>query len=462
MTRFVPIRISSQQHRIFFRLLYFFSAVLLLSQTFALAAPSYDPYAPVASEVEEKRLELTEKREFIRPVADILALPFEVVKLGIDPVLYQLEKRHVAKKIYWVYNKLKDRGIGPFIIQKGYGEELGLNLESVELAGLKKELPGVSWHNKIKWIPLRNLFGVYTGPEIERVWDTPLSLRSDFMYERRSEEDFWGIGPDSGLGQGSNYDQEKTAFNFGADYDFNYIALASLMFGYQHVNIAEGFDSNETHGGGKNNIKAAFPTLPGINGSDEINFTWALESDHRDNKDRPTRGHYEKIGFGYHYGVRGSDTRYFKYLTDLSYFLPILSDRRIFAVRFYGEHNSELDSDEVPFFNKARLGGHVSDPEGGLPLRSFERNRFYDDSVVVLNIEYRYNIWHYRDLKMDAVIFFDDGMVFDQFAEMQWRDLQESYGGGFRIFVRDKNIATLEAAHGNEGTEFYARTGTVF
>lgn len=462
MIRFVPIRFSRRHRTIFLRSLYFFSVVLLLSQTFSSAASSYDPYAPIAPETEEARLAITKKHELIRPVADILAFPFEVVKLGVDPVLYQLEKRHVPKKIYWIYTKLKDRGIGPFIIQKGYGEEIGLNLDPVQLTEMQKELPGVSWNNKIKWIPGRNLFGMYTGPEIERAWGTPLSLRSEFMYERRAEEDFWGIGPDSGLGQGSNYDQEKTAFDISADYALNYTTTASLAVGYEHVNIAEGFDSNETHGGGKNNIKPAFPVLPGINGADEINFTWALESDHRDNKDRPTKGHYEKIAFGYHNGVSGSDARYFRYLTDLSFFLPIFSERRVFAVRFYGEQNNELDSDEVPFFNKARLGGHVSDPRSGLPLRSFERNRFFDDSVTVLNIEYRYNIWEYRNLKMDAVVFFDDGMVFDQFAEMQWRDLQESYGGGFRIFVRDKNIVTVEVAHGNEGTEFYARTGTVF
>ncbi|MBI4431611.1 MAG: BamA/TamA family outer membrane protein [Candidatus Omnitrophica bacterium] len=433
-----------------------------LSQDHVLATTSYDPYAPVSREERDERLSLTKRREFIRPVADIFALPFDIVKLALDPVTYEVESRHIPRKLTWIYDELKEKGIKPFIQNKGKGAAVGLDIEAVKLARLEERLPGVAWHNKVKWISVRDQFLLSSAPKIDRIFDTPLSLCAGFQYELLGEEDFWGIGPDSGLGQGSNYEQEKTQFTLGADFDINFVAKATFDFGYEHVNIAEGHDSNETHGGGKNNIKAAFPTLEGINGSDEINFVWGLEYDRRNNNKRPTKGHREKITFGYHHGVRGSDARYFEYLTDLSIFVPVFSERRVLAVRFYGEHNNELDSDEVPFFNKARLGGHQTDPEEGLPLRSFERNRFFDDSVAVLNIEYRYNIWHYRDYKLDAVVFFDEGQVFDKFSEIQWGDFQESYGGGFRVYVLDRNIFTAEIAHGNEGTEFYARTGTVF
>ena len=95
-------------------------------------------------------------------------------------------------------------------------------------------------------------------------------------------------------------------------------------------------------------------------------------------------------------------------------------------------------------------------------LRAYDPNRFTDRSLLLLNLEYRYNIWEYKDWKTDAVIFMDEGQVFRNFGDFKLRDFRESYGVGLRTSIAGIVLLSLEAAHGDEGTHFYAKSTTPF
>lgn len=440
-----------------FLLVCFLALSLLLSAyPSSLWALSYDPYAPIPKEELKDRQDRTERAEFYRPLTEAGALPFGLIKLAVDPLLYNIEDYHVPTKIDWMFDELKEKGIEPILVQGGLGRGLGLNVELVRLLGLHERLPSLEWQNQFKWIPVDKLVQMKSEASLRRVMESPVSLRGGFLYKLQSEEDFWGLGPDSIRARGSTVKIEQVELTSVVDVDLTYSTVLSLESVYQHTNIRNGDD------GRMNNIKTGFPTIPGINGDDELNWTLNLENDKRDQPKRPTHGHYEQIAFGYHHGVQGSNARYFKYKAQFSWFWPVLSDRRILAFRFYGEHNSEINGRDVPFFNQAHLGGHLSNPDDGAPLRAYQRNRFIDRSVALFNLEYRYNVWEYRDLKLDTILFWDEGQVFDKFSEWQIKDLRESYGIGFRLFLAEHNIVSLEFAHGDEGTEIYARTGAIF
>jgi len=104
----------------------------------ALAQTAYDPYVPISQDDLQERTRKTRQGEFFKPLGDIAALPFEVLKLGMDPILYELETRHVPRKLTWIIEKLADRGIVPKLSGGGLGAGVGLDLESVKLFGLSE------------------------------------------------------------------------------------------------------------------------------------------------------------------------------------------------------------------------------------------------------------------------------------------------------------------------------------
>lgn len=110
----------------------------------------------------------------------------------------------------------------------------------------------------------------------------------------------------------------------------------------------------------------------------------------------------------------------------------------------------------------AKLGGTGAYPRLSEPLRSYDFNRFFDESLLLGNLEYRYTIWEYRDFKTDAVFFLDEGQVFKDIGSFQFKDFRESYGFGFRTSLANVMFFSIEMAHGDEGTRIYAQTRTPF
>ena len=66
-----------------------------------------------------------------------------------------------------------------------------------------------------------------------------------------------------------------------------------------------------------------------------------------------------------------------------------------------------------------------------------------------------------RDYKVDAAVFFDCGWVFDKISDIEFDEFKEGYGLGLR-FVSPGFVFTVEGAHSDEGTEFYAKFGPTF
>jgi hypothetical protein len=109
----------------------------------------------------------------------------------------------------------------------------------------------------------------------------------------------------------------------------------------------------------------------------------------------------------------------------------------------------------------SRLGG--SDyTRGSELLRSYRYNRFFDESLILANIEYRYSIYEYGDFAGDAVGLFDIGEVFDELGHFGFDELKFSYGGGVNVKFRRNTLLSLLAARGNEGWEFATRTKVAF
>jgi hypothetical protein len=77
-------------------------------------------------------------------------------------------------------------------------------------------------------------------------------------------------------------------------------------------------------------------------------------------------------------------------------------------------------------------------------------------------VEYRYAIWEYKEVQLDAVPFFDLGQTFNEWSRFQMKDFKESYGLEFRIYVARNSLVNISVAHGDEGTNFFIRTKKSF
>lgn len=74
-----------------------------------------------------------------------------------------------------------------------------------------------------------------------------------------------------------------------------------------------------------------------------------------------------------------------------------------------------------------------SDPN---QMRGYDDDRWRDRGLLLLNAEYRFPVWAYRERRgtgIDGYLFVDSGQVFSDDDRPALRDLVHSYGGGFRL-----------------------------
>jgi outer membrane protein assembly factor BamA len=94
----------------------------------------------------------------------------------------------------------------------------------------------------------------------------------------------------------------------------------------------------------------------------------------------------------------------------------------------------------VPFFYQPTLGGSQT-------LRGFREFRFRDRNSLALTAEYR---WEASWL-LDGAFFVDAGKVAFDRQDLNLRDLDVSYGVGFRIHSNSAFAARLDLAFSREG-----------
>jgi hypothetical protein len=154
--------------------------------------------------------------------------------------------------------------------------------------------------------------------------------------------------------------------------------------------------------------------------------------------------------------------RYFKYQLDMAKYLRLWSSRRVLVARLFAEHNDEVDHGNIPFYNMAKLGGAGTNVRDSETMRGYVYNRFFGESSLLLNMEYRYTVMEYKEFKLKTVFFNDLGQVFNEIHEFKFDDFRESYGVGFYLSYAKNTVLNLSVAHSNDGTEFYVKNKLAF
>jgi len=424
---------------------------------------SYDRYGSVSSK-DSLSEESAESSGSLQSFGKhFLVYPFELIRRPVDRTLIFLEDYHVYDKANWAYEQLKNKGLEPKVLSFALsGEDRlggGIDLDFTRLTHLKEHSPDTTLKASGFW-SIDHLSDYQVTLNQERIGGTGLFAGSRFQYENRGEEHFYGIGPNTSLGDETSYRMERTTLALPVGYEFSNSWKAKAQFAYQNVNITNGKDGRL---GIIDNIFVATGRrqIPGLGGDELLSWGLDLEHDNRDDKELPSQGGYERLHFSYHKGLE-SNSGFFKYRAEGGHFFKLLSDRRILAFRGLMEHNNETSKREVPFFDMARLGGYGIYPWYGDTHRGFRRDRFYDDSLLLFNLEYRWTVWEHREWRMDTAFFWDEGQVFGDWGDFQFKGLRASSGIGLRLCVEGQVLITLDLARSREGTQIYVETKTPF
>ncbi len=390
----------------------------------------------------------------------ILVYPFEFLRWPVRKILLYTEEHHLYDKADFIYEQVKNRGVTPKVQISDPGPGAGFNLDLIRLAHLQEVMPNSIVKGSAFWT-IDHLTDYQLKIKQEEIAGTGLFVGGKVIqYENRGDEHFYGIGPETSLGDGTSYRMERTTLALPVGYKLSDTVKIEGKFDYKNVNITNGED------GGRGEIDKIFVAtgrqrIPGL-GGDEI-LGWGLDAEHdtRDDQELPTRGGYQRIHVSFNKGM-DSSSGYFKYRGEAAHFFKLASDRRVLAMRGVVEHNDEIGNRDVPFFDMARLGGFGVYPRLGDTHRGFRRDRFYDESLILLNLEYRWAVWEYREWRMDSVLLMDTGQVFGEWSRFQLKDFEISYGMGFRLSFEGEVLLALEVAKSNEGTQFYVKTRTPF
>jgi hypothetical protein len=154
-----------------------------------------------------------------------------------------------------------------------------------------------------------------------------------------------------------------------------------------------------------------------------------------------------------HYADRDLDAYSFNRVdVDLRQWVSFLSERRVLFGRVFAS-TADNDADQtVPFYLMPTLGGNDS-------LRGFRDYRFRGPHALLLQGEYRFEIWS----GLDAALFYDAGKVALRRGDLDFKDLESNYGFGFRFNTDHGTILRIDTALGSrDGAHLWVVFGGTF
>lgn len=188
--------------------------------------------------------------------------------------------------------------------------------------------------------------------------------------------------------------------------------------------------------------------LKSINGSVSSGLGLALVYDSRDHTTNAHTGWYiETSGFNYAQWI-GSHYNFTSFLIDVRKYIP-LSKKSTLAIAL----SNNFNIGDVPFKQLAYLGGTRN-------MRGYYEGRYRDKNSVILQMEYRQNVYK----RWGLAVFGSIGNVYSNFRNLTQSNLKYTVGGGLRFTINKKentNIrfdegfgAKTRGAYGNFGEAF--------
>jgi outer membrane protein assembly factor BamA len=273
-----------------------------------------------------------------------------------------------------------------------------------------------------------------------------LSIRG--AYSNFPQMQYYGPGPDSSKNGRSNYRFEDTRFGLeGGFRPARYLSVGATG-GYAMINVGPGTRKEWI----STERQFSPDATPGINQqSDFLLGSVFAAVDSRDIPGGPRSGGLYRAEFTYNKDVDLKRFSHRRLDLEAQHYIPFFNQRRVIALRAKTELTWAGEGQAVPFFMQPTLGGSQD-------LRGFRPFRFYDDNLLVLNAEYRYEVFS----GLDMAVFADAGKVFHDKSNWNFHDLEGSYGIGMRFNARNAVFMRIDAGFSHEGFQVWVKFNNVF
>ena len=189
--------------------------------------------------------------------------------------------------------------------------------------------------------------------------------------------------------------------------------------------------------------------VPGLSqAADFLRSSFFAEVDYRAPRNA-RRGGWYRVDFS-RYDDRSAGAYTFDRIdADFRQFVGFLSERRVLAVRAAVSTSNTADDRVMPFYLMPTLGGNDT-------LRGFREYRFRGPHAMLLQGEYRWEIWS----GFDGALFYDTGKVAERRADLDFEHLEHDYGIGFRFNTDNGVIMRVDAAFGSrDGRHLISSSG---
>ncbi len=261
--------------------------------------------------------------------------------------------------------------------------------------------------------------------------------------------DYYGPGSESLKTGQTTYRREESALDASVTYRPTRRHLTvGLSSGYLWLNVGPGKSSEYISADAQYSPAVA----PGIDKqTNYLRYGPFLEMDSRDLPRDPHSGTHFLVKFS-----RYSDRKYSRYSfrridASVEQYLPFFNNKRVIVMRVRSALSYPDEDNEVPFYLMPTLGG-ASD------LRGYRRYRFYDNNLLLISAEYRWEVF----TLMDAAVFMDAGKVFNRDGDFNLNNLESDAGFGFRFKARQAVVMRIDTAFSHEGYGLWFNFDHVF
>jgi hypothetical protein len=261
-------------------------------------------------------------------------------------------------------------------------------------------------------------------------------------------EYFFGLGPHSERNDQTDYGLRSTIVGVSAGVRPIQKVIVGASAEYLTPSVGKGNDDRVP------DTEDVFTEAeaPGVSQrADFLRTHGYFELDYRDPR-YARRGTFLRADFS-HYDDRTTGTYTFNRLdVDARQFIGFFADRRVLGLRAFVSTSDVKDGHTVPFYGMPTLGGNDT-------LRGFRMYRFRGPHALLLQAEYRWEIWS----ALDGALFYDAGKTPLDRSDLNLDGLQSDYGIGFRFNTRNGVILRVDAGFGSrDGNHLYIVWGGVF
>jgi hypothetical protein len=338
-----------------------------------------------------------------------------------------------------------------------------------------------------------------------KIADTPYRFRSQLIYARNINSNYFGIGDRSlerlhfpgspqtfsSYADYSAAEQQIAAGDTYAKYDqydlLRPLAIASVErlfldgrvrvlggFGFSYAKIRD-YSGHTVDATGGSAVEAqtrlatdcAARAIVGCGGGRDDFLRLGISYDTRDFEPDPNTGVFLDAAMDAGTVALGSEYDYVRLLgAARGYYSPI-PDRADLVLA--GRATFEWQSSGTPFFSMDSFPW-TEDPRQGLgghrTMRGFRQDRFVGPVMALFNGEVRWTfargtLWRQK-LGFIAVPFVDVGRPFDSLGDLTVRDWRLSYGGALRISWNLATIITVDYGRSSEDTGLYINFNHIF